>query len=170
MRAVSGGWHSPNLQTIKERKQTTSKTRTAAAGGALCTNCTKPQKAMKSQENEVIEKILKKINQKVIFKYPGEEPDKIGILKDRFVFTSIENNGVPYWDVIDLIEFPDEEVEKEWMRISYYRKAKERLVWGGQTSITEPLSIWKTMLTKVISEKTWFKELLEESLKKSNIT
>jgi hypothetical protein len=137
---------------------------------ALCTNCTKPQKAMKSQENEVIEKILKKINQKVIFKYPGEEPDKIGILKDRFVFTSIENNGVPYWDVIDLIEFPDEEVEKEWMRISYYRKAKERLVWGGQTSITEPLSIWKTMLTKVISEKTWFKELLEESLKKSNIT
>jgi hypothetical protein len=35
MRAIFGSEHSPNLQTVKERKQTTSKTRTAAACGAL---------------------------------------------------------------------------------------------------------------------------------------
>jgi len=35
MRAVFGGWHSPNLCVIKESKDKTSKTRTAATGGAL---------------------------------------------------------------------------------------------------------------------------------------
>jgi hypothetical protein len=44
MRVVSGGWYSPNLQTIKERKTTTSKSRTAAAGGALCLKNSKTSK------------------------------------------------------------------------------------------------------------------------------
>jgi len=35
MRAVSEGKHSPNSQMIEEKKRTTSKTRTAAAGEAL---------------------------------------------------------------------------------------------------------------------------------------
>jgi len=41
MRAVSGGWHSLNLQALQEKKRKTSKTRKAAAGGALGTTCKK---------------------------------------------------------------------------------------------------------------------------------
>jgi len=36
MRVDFGSEHFPNLQMVCDRKQKTSKTRTAAAGGALC--------------------------------------------------------------------------------------------------------------------------------------
>jgi hypothetical protein len=36
MRVDFGGKHFPNLQMVEDRKHKTSKTRTAAAGGALC--------------------------------------------------------------------------------------------------------------------------------------
>jgi hypothetical protein len=54
-------------------------------------------------------KILSRIGTKVYFKYPGEEGDKHGILKDRTVVESTNASGaVPYWDVVDLIEFKGE--------------------------------------------------------------
>ena len=36
-----------------------------------------------------------------------------------------------YWDVVDLIEFPGESGSL-WIRIGYYRKAKNRLNWPAR--------------------------------------
>ena len=68
---------------------------------------------------------------------------------------------MPYWDVVDLIEF---EGEKELMiRITYYRKKPgQSLNFGGQTSITESISVWRKMLVSVAREKKWFRELLDD--------
>lgn len=112
-----------------------------------------------------LKKILSRIGTKVSFKYPGEEGDKHGILKDRTVVESTNAPGaVPYWDVVDLIEFKGEE-EPEWIRIGYYRKPKHTLIWGSQTTITEPVSIWKRILVNAAREKKWFRDLLEEVMK-----
>jgi hypothetical protein len=108
--------------------------------------------------------ILSRIGGKVSFKYPGSEGDKHGILKDRVVVESTNDPGaVPYWDVVDLIQFKDER-ESEWIRIGYYRKPKQKLNWGSQTTITEPISIWKRILVNAAREKTWFRDLLEDVL------
>ena len=72
-----------------------------------------------------------------------------------------DSKGVPYWDVVDLIEFP-EEPEPEWIRIGYYRKPHDHLVWGSQTTITEPIEIWIKLLVKAANEKPWFKKLLND--------
>lgn len=38
-----------------------------------------------------------------------------------------------------------------------------RLVWGSQTTITEPVSTWRSLLLETArSKKTWFRELLGE--------
>src|ERR1039458_10445570 len=90
----------------------------------------------------VRERILSRIGTEVTFKYPGTEGDKKGILKDRAVVNSNNEVGrVPYWDVVDLIEFKEDK-ERECIRIGYYRKPKERLIWGSQTTITEPIKVW----------------------------
>jgi hypothetical protein len=61
-----------------------------------------------------------------------------------------------------LIGFQDE-AEPEWIRIGYYRLPKEdRLVWASQTTITEPVGVWKRILVHAASEKPWFLELLRE--------
>ena len=113
-------------------------------------------------------KILSRIGKPVSFNYPGIEEDKHGILKDRTVVESENALGtVPYWDVVDLIEFEGE--KEKWIRIGYYRKPKDTLNWGSQTTITEPISIWKKILVNAAQEKEWFRDLLEdvmEELKK----
>ncbi len=81
------------------------------------------------------------------------------MLKDRSVIQSDPNSKVPYWDVVDLIEFPEEK-ESEWIRIGYYRKPKDKLIWASQTTITESISVWKRILTQAAKEKSWFRELL----------
>ena len=99
---------------------------------------------------------------KVHFKYPGIEGDLNGTLKDRCVLSAGDNiGGVPYWDVIDLITF-EGQTEPDFMRIGYFRKPLNRLVWGSQTTITEPLSTWKRLFVKAAKEKEWFRTLLEE--------
>ena len=109
-----------------------------------------------------VHKILSCIGKKVAFKYPGNEGDKRGTLRDRAVIESTNEIGaVPYWDVVDLIEFADEK-ESEWIRIGYYRKPKDTLNWGSQTTITEPVSIWKRILVNAAREKKWFRDLLED--------
>jgi hypothetical protein len=110
---------------------------------------------------EVVEKILGRIGSFVKFKYPGNEGDKHGVLKDRAVIYSAASTEVPYWDFVDLIEFAGEP-EKEWIRIGYYRKPKERLVYGSQTTITEPITVWKDLLIHAAREKPWFKKLLDD--------
>lgn len=116
-------------------------------------------------KTDVVKKILSPIGKNVLFKFPGTEGKKFGILKDRtVVLSSDEKTGIPYWDVVDLINFPDEK-EKDWIRIGYYRKPKERLVWGSQTTITEPVAVWKRILVKAAREKQWFRALLQEVIR-----
>lgn len=117
----------------------------------------------------VIDKILSKIGSSVSFKYPGNEKGKHGVLKDRSVIESANMSGsVPYWDVVDLIEFP-EEAEPEWIRIGYYRKPGKKLNWGSQTTITEPISVWKRILVSAAREKTWFRDLLDDVIRELDV-
>jgi hypothetical protein len=111
----------------------------------------------------VEEVILRAVGtKKVHFKYPGVEGELHGTLKDRCVLAAGDNiGGVPYWDVIDLITF-EGQTEPDFMRIGYFRKPLNRLVWGSQTTITEPLSTWKNLFVKAAQEKEWFRTLLEQ--------
>jgi len=109
----------------------------------------------------IAEQILKPIGKEVKFTYPPAEGCKKGFLKDRAVISSPGSTGVPYWDVVDLIEFPGEP-EPQWIRIGYYRMPKDRLVWGSQTTITEPIGTWKKLLVHAAREKGWFRKLLNE--------
>jgi hypothetical protein len=68
--------------------------------------------------DEVVTKILSKIGDPVTFTYPDGEPDACGKLKDRYVLPAQgERSSVPYWDVVDLIEFP-KEAEQEWIGLA----------------------------------------------------
>jgi hypothetical protein len=94
---------------------------------------------MDTTDAEIIGKILGRIGTRVSFQYQGNEGHKNGFLRDRVVARSNPGtSGVPYWNVVDLIEFPEEN-EQGWLRIGYDRKPRERLVWGSQTTITEPI-------------------------------
>src|SRR5574341_559735 len=113
-----------------------------------------------NKANELIQKMLRPIGKKVDFRYPGNEGRKIGYLKDRAI---IETNpgvtGIPYWDVVDLIEFPGEK-EPLWIRVGYYRKPGKNLVWGSQTTLTETIGGWKKLLVQTATQKPWFRQLL----------
>lgn len=111
-----------------------------------------------------LETIRSKVGSLVTFKYPGNEGTARGVLKERAVIASDSSRaGVPYWDVVDLIEFLDHP-EPLWMRIGYYRRPKDRLVWGSQTTITEPLRIWKRLLVEAARQMPWFRKMLHEVL------
>lgn len=86
---------------------------------------------MDISDDAVVTQILKAIGKRVSFEYPGNEGSKTGTLKDRAVLASSASSVVPYWDVVDLIEFHGEP-EPEWLRIGYYRKPADRLVWGSK--------------------------------------
>lgn len=110
--------------------------------------------------NPVVRKILRCVGRRVAFKYPTGEQHKTGILKDRAVVRSNpRSRGVPYWDVIDLISFPNEKFP-EWIRLGYYRVPKGRLQWGSQTTITESVETWKRVLLDAARQKPWFRDLL----------
>jgi hypothetical protein len=64
---------------------------------------------------------------------------------------------------VDLIEFSGL-AHSLWMRIGYYRKPKDRLVWGSQTTITEPLTVWKHLLVATAKKMPWFRAMLREVL------
>ena len=117
---------------------------------------------MDSIDDEIVRKILRAIDKPVSYKYPGNEGYRNGVLRDRVVDRANPGaSGVPYWYVIDLIEFPEED-EQEWIRFGYYRKPSENLVWGSQTTNTGPVRTWKRLLVKAAKEKPWFKKLLDE--------
>jgi hypothetical protein len=117
----------------------------------------------------VEELILRDLGKKKVrFAYPGVEGVLDGTLKDRCVLAAGSNiGGVPYWDVIDLIRFEGQS-EPDFMRIGYFRKPLNRLVWGSQTTITEPLSTWKNLFVKAAQEKPWFRTLLEDVMSEVN--
>lgn len=114
--------------------------------------------------SSVVEKILSRVGSRVTFNYPGDEGTVRGVLKQRAVIASNSSaSGVPYWDVVDLIEFAGK-AQSRWMRIGYYRMPKDRLVWGSQTTITEPLTVWKRLLVTAASQMPWFRTMLREVL------
>jgi hypothetical protein len=113
-----------------------------------------------TQDKSIIKKILRCVGHPVSFRYPAGEEHKRGILKERAVVRSNPRaRGVPYWDVIDLIEFKKEKTPL-WIRIGYYRAPKGRLQWGSQTTITEPIHTWKRVLIQAAKKKPWFRDLL----------
>jgi hypothetical protein len=119
---------------------------------------------MSTVEEVILRDLGKK---KVRFAYPGVEGNLHGTLDDRCVLAAGNNiGGVPYWDVIDLIKFEGQ--SEPFMRIGYYRKPLNRLVWGSQTTITEPLSTWKDLLVKAARDMDWFRSLLEQVMSEVN--
>lgn len=110
--------------------------------------------------DEVAKRILSKIGQEVHYRFPGDEGNLEGTLKDRAVIVSPTGSVVQYWDVVDLIEFNDR--KEPWIRFGYYRRSKNRLIWGSQTTPTGPASEWKKIFIKTTREKKWFRKLLEE--------
>lgn len=116
-------------------------------------------------DRKMIDKIQQAIGEPVSFKFPGSEVNKAGILKDRaIVISNPRTKGVPYWDVVDLIEFQGEP-KPLWIRIGYYRKPKGKLNWGSQTTITEPIDVWKRLLIQAARQKFWFRSLLEDVMR-----
>jgi hypothetical protein len=115
----------------------------------------------KQSRDPVIKKILQAVGRPVSFRYPAGEKHKSGKLVDRAVVRSNSPGarGVPYWDVVDLIEFKKEK-HPNWIRIGYYRLPKGRLQWGSQTTITEPVETWKRVLIDAAKQKRWFRDLL----------
>jgi hypothetical protein len=95
----------------------------------------------------------------VTFLYPAGGGNAKGKLEDRYVLPVSSRGAVPYWDVVDLIDFPGERVSK-WIRIGYYRRPGKRLVWWCQTTITEPASTWRQLLVGAAREKFWFRSLM----------
>jgi hypothetical protein len=118
---------------------------------------------MDDENQVVIQRILARKGKVVHYKCPGNEGHRKGVLKDRVVMRSNPDpvRGVPYWDVVDLIEFLNEDGSK-WIRVGYYRKPGDRLVWVSQTTLTDRVSNWKKLFVKAASEKTWFRELLND--------
>jgi hypothetical protein len=118
-----------------------------------------------AHDNRTRKKIYQAIGTKVKYSFPVNEGRKKGILKDRIVINSNpRTSGVPYWDVVDLIEFP-EELHKQWIRIGYYRGNTDNLVWGSQTTISEPIKVWKRILVQTAKQIPWFHELLKDVMK-----
>jgi hypothetical protein len=111
-----------------------------------------------------LSKILSAIGRKVNFIYPEGEGKKQGILKDRAVVESTSGK-VPYWDVVDLVEFEGEPERR--IRIGYYRKPRNspNPRYASQTTITEPISVWKEILVNAMQEKKWFRDLIEDVMR-----
>jgi hypothetical protein len=94
-------------------------------------------------KKEAYARIMSKIGSPCKFKYPrGSHPQ--GYLRDRVALWGSKYDDVDYWDVVDLLEFP-QEPKRYWIRISYYR-VDTRLYWAGQYSISEPIDIMKRIL------------------------
>ena len=112
-------------------------------------------------DDQIVTKILQQIGKSVNFKYPAGEPKRSGVLKDRFVDRANPGTeGVPYWSVVDFIEFPEE--QRKWIRFGYYRKPGDRINWASQTTSTFPIETWKRLFVGAAREKPWFRELLDD--------
>ena len=109
-------------------------------------------------------KILSRIGKLVVYNYQGDEGKQCGVLADRYVIsTSREPTRVRYWHIVDLIKFSG--YRESWIRIGYYRKAKDRLVFAGQTTSTHRVSQWRRLLVQAAKEKRWFRKLLNDVAK-----
>ena len=116
--------------------------------------------------DEIERRILERIGSQVSFQYAEPKLSREGELADRVTLNPYpgSTDDISYWNVIDLIRFPDE-TEKEWMRVSYYKNSGSRLVWGGMTALTEPISAWKRLFVHAAREMPWFRNLLKDVMR-----
>lgn len=106
-------------------------------------------------------RIMKAVGKRVVYKYPGGR-DVRGELKDRAIVWSGPFDGAYYWDVIDLIDFPQEK-HRYQIRIGYYRyrQVGDKLGFAGQTTITEPVHIMKRVFAKATNKmKDWSRQYI----------
>jgi hypothetical protein len=128
--------------------------------GMVRTLCTMETSGMKTINEHIINKIRSRTGKRVSFQYPGGD-HKTGILRDREVLSSPDSTGVPYWEVVDQIEFEDE--EERWIRFGYYCLSPEgRLVWASKTALTDSTENWKELFVHAARQKPWFRRFLEE--------
>jgi hypothetical protein len=107
-----------------------------------------------SDPRKIEARLMQGVGARVTFTYPAAEGVREGRIKDRVVVPSRLQMGVQYYDVVDLIDFDGE--PEPFMRITYYRHLPDgRLIFAGQTSICEPMSVWTRLLAKAW-EKDWF--------------
>jgi hypothetical protein len=107
------------------------------------------------------DQILSKIGAPVVFKYPNNEGTRTGRLVDRVVFESDSTEGeIPYYEMMDLISFEGE--SEPCIRHAYYRKPKNKLIFGSQTTSTIPISRLKKYYLQAAKESPWFREILDE--------
>ena len=110
----------------------------------------------------VTAKLMTAVGRPVKFTYPAAEGTRQGTLKDRAVAVGSNTRGVPYYNVIDLIEFADE--PEPWVRITYYRHLRSgKLSFAGQYSICEPVSSWERLMA-VGGATPWFRPLIARAL------
>jgi hypothetical protein len=115
---------------------------------------------MALSKTQIHELLRRAINKRVAFNYPGGKGNKRGTLKDRAIVSSgVGSSGAHYWDVVDLIEFPDEG-HRRWIRLGYYRQVGDRILWASQTTITEPIHKMRRLLAEAAVQKRWFADLL----------
>jgi hypothetical protein len=98
-------------------------------------------------------KVMAAVGGPVKFSYPVPAPTQRGRLTRRKIaWNDVEPRigGAFYCDVVDIIEFGGHDEPR--LRIGYYRlsPADEKLRWASQTTICEPLSIWRQMLPVII--------------------
>lgn len=121
---------------------------------------------MSLTKKEVRAKLQEAVGKPVTFNYPGGKDKRRGCLKERVIVWSGPPRGegnqirAVYWDVVDLIEFPPSGRHRRWIRIGYYRQVGDKLRWGSQTTITEPLQTWKRLFAQAANEKKWFRDVL----------
>ena len=119
-------------------------------------------------EKEQKEYLLSKIGNTVHFKYPEPPHDRYGKLLDRFVVKDrVDVDKVTYWNIIDLIEFDNE--EEQWLRMTYYRYKKKEQKWNwnfaGQTSFANPISKFEELFVNALKEKEWVRPLFKETFR-----
>lgn len=80
---------------------------------------------------------------------------------------------VPYWDVVDIIEF-EEPKKFVALRFGYYRLKDGKLRWASQTTLTEPLEVYKKLFVKAAREigifRNFLRTVLKEAISQTNIS
>jgi hypothetical protein len=98
-------------------------------------------------------KIMSAVGKPVKFTYPAPGPTAHGVLKRRTIAWSDSTprpSGASYCDVVDTIEFPGR--PELWLRVGYYRQSADgKQKWASQTTICEPLSIWRKILPAIVA-------------------
>ena len=114
----------------------------------------------KEEIKECYDKILKKIDKPVRFKYPDGRRMN-GRLIDRVVMhTKSISEMKDFFDVVDFIKFDVGSKQKDAIRFGYYIYENGKLKWGSQTTLTEEKSELLRLFKKA-TEKEWFNSIIQ---------